>query len=384
MAVFRLPSAPWLGSREEPAGLARAVLAPLELASLAYGLGAHLHRSLYEGRWIAQRRLACRVVSVGSLTAGGAGKTPVAAWLATRLRERGHRVALATRGYGRRSRAGRGDVETLSDGRYVTGDVTGVGDEPLVLAAHARRVPVLVGRDRGLVGLRAISTFGIDVLVLDDGFQHHRLARDLDVLVVDGTAGFGNRRLLPAGPLRETASVLGRAHVVGFVDPPAEHEPEWPAFASDLAYLDEHAARPFRFHAFRRPASVRPIGGAAGGSQSAPPASLAGARVGLLTALGRPDALRRTVEALGATVVASRTFRDHHRYAPRDLHDLHRLAQVWVTTEKDAVKILPGWAARIDLRVLSIGLAVEDGSLLVDFVEDAIRPTARAQAGRRG
>jgi len=85
---------------------------PLELASLVYGAGARLHRALYEGHWLARRRLGCRVVSVGSLTVGGAGKTPLAAWLATRLRERGHRVALATRGYGR-ARVGRGAVDTL-------------------------------------------------------------------------------------------------------------------------------------------------------------------------------------------------------------------------------------------------------------------------------
>lgn len=365
--------APWLLVRDEPRGVRWAARLPLAGTAVAYGLGARLHRALYENRFISPRRLACRVISVGSLTAGGAGKTPVAAWLATRLRERGHRVALATRGYGRR-RGKRNEVATLSDGRYVTGDVTALGDEPLVLAAHARHVPVLVGRNRGVVGLRAISAFGIDVLVLDDGFQHHRLARDLDIVVIDGSSGFGNRRILPAGPLREPASALARAHAIGIVDPPPEHLPEWSALESDLAYLDRHVANPFRFRAFRRPARVRSIAGydTSGGSRGELPETLAGARIGVLSALGRPDALERTLGQLGATVIASRTFRDHHRYTARDLHDLHRHARIWVTSEKDAVKILPGWAARIDLRVLSIDLEVEEPAAFVEWVEERI------------
>lgn len=368
-------SAPWVGAREMPRGLARMALVPLELVAFGYGLGARLHRACYERHLLAQRKLACRVVSVGSLTAGGAGKTPFSAWLATRLRERGNRVALATRGYGR-PRV-RGDVvETLSDGQYVTGEVTLVGDEPLVLAAHAHRVPVLVGRDRGLVGLRAISTFGIDVLVLDDGFQHHRLARDLDIVLVDGEAGFGNRRLLPAGPLREPVSALARADAVGVVDPPAEGTSEDAALEAELSVLARRAPGTLRLRAFRKPVSVRPITGiaAAGAAAAEPPESLAGLRVGVLAALGRPEALRRTVESLGATVVAYRSFLDHHRYTARDLHDLHRSAHVWITTEKDAVKILPGWAARIDLRVLSIELAVEQADAFVDWVEEKIFP----------
>jgi tetraacyldisaccharide 4'-kinase len=363
---------PWVASREVPSRLVQAAEAPLRIASFFYGLGAVAHRSLYDGRWKVEQRLSCRVVSVGSLVAGGAGKTPMAAWLASGLRARGSRVALASRGYGRSGRA----VETLSDGKHVVGDVSGVGDEPLVLAAHARGVPVLVGRDRTLVGLRAISTFGIDTLVLDDGFQHYRLARDLDVVTVDGASGFGNRRLLPAGPLRERPAALSRAHAVGVIDPPAEDAPGYGAFRSDLEFVAERVARPFRFRAVRRPSHVRPIAGttdARGASRVEPPESLAGARVGILAALGQPDSFRRTVEGLGATVVASRTFRDHHRYAPRDLHDLHRLADVWITTEKDAVKILPGWAGRIDLRVLAVELVVEGGDALLDWVEQSLQ-----------
>jgi tetraacyldisaccharide 4'-kinase len=308
--------------------------------------------------------LSCRVVSVGSLVAGGTGKTPFAAWLAARLRQRGNRVVLATRGF---RRSNRQDVHALSDGRHLTGDIVGMGDEPLILAAHAARVPVLVGRDRGLVGLRAISAFGAEILVLDDGFQHHRLARDLDILTLDGYFGFGNHRLLPSGPLREPARALARAHAIGVLDGPLSPQ--------DEQLLERNAIDPLRFRIRRRPSRVRPIegSGAPDGGRGEAPEWLAGARVGMLAALGQPSAFERTLEALGATVIARRTFRDHHRYRARDLRDLERDAALWVTSEKDAVKILPAWARRIDLRVLTIELDVEQGEAFVDWVEQQLR-----------
>jgi tetraacyldisaccharide 4'-kinase len=255
----------------------------------------------------------------------------------------------------------------LSDGRRVHGDVVGVGDEPLVLAAHAAGVPVLVGRDRGVVGLRAVSVFGAEVLVLDDGFQHHRLARDVDIVTIDGSFGFGNRRVLPRGPLREPISSLGRAHAVGIVDGPMSD--------SDAALLEENAVNPFIFRAHRRPAQLRRIRPPRAGERALaePVTALAGARVGLLAALGQPDAFRRTLEACGATVVAERTFRDHHRYRARDLAKLHRTTDFWVTTEKDAVKILPRWTRKIDLHVLTIDLAVAAEDEFLDWLETKIR-----------
>lgn len=336
------------------------LLLPLGLLSRFYGLGARLHRAFYTGGWAPSRRLPCRVVSVGSLLVGGSGKTPVAAWVAGRLRARGHRVVLATRGYGRI----RGDaVHALSDGRRVRGDVVGMGDEALVLAAHAADVPVLVGRDRGVVGLRAVSAFGADVVVLDDGFQHHRLARDVDIVTFDGGVGFGNARTLPRGPLREPASALARAHAVGIVDGPLP-EP-------DAALLARHAVNPFVFQAWRRPSRLRRLGAPA--RESEPSTALAGARVGMLAALGQPSGFRRTLEEAGATVVVERTFRDHHRYRPRDLRRLARDADVWVTTEKDAVKILPRWVRGADVRVLTIELVVDPEAAFLDWLEARLR-----------
>ena len=350
----------WFDVREETPAR-RIALLPLDLLSLAYGLGACSHRAAYARGLLQPARLSCRVVSVGNLVVGGSGKTPMAAWLAAALHRRGHRVVLASRGYGRR---GRERVEVVSDGRFVSSSAEVAGDEPILLAAHAPGVPVLVGADRDVVGMRAVSAFGAQILVLDDGFHHHRLARDLDLLCFDGFAGFGNRRVVPRGPLREFPSVLRLADALAVIDGPL-HE-------ADEALLERFAPAARRFEATRRPVGVRHLAGA----DFASPKSLAGLEVGLLSGIARPDSFRRTVESLGARVIHERRFHDHHRYRERDLRSLEPDAPVWLTTEKDALKVLPSWVGGADLRVVSIEMVVEDVDGLCEWFEDRLRATA--------
>lgn len=340
----------WFDERA-PGWPLRLLLAPLVPVAWIYAAVARLAR-----RFGARRRLACRVVSVGNLSVGGSGKTPAAAWIAARLRERGHPVVIASRGYGRR---GREPVTVVSDGRFVRAGPRDAGDEALLLAQHAPGVPVLVGRDRGVVGLRAISAFGADVLVLDDGFQHHRLARDVEIVAFDG-AGLGNGHVLPRGPLREPLAALRGADAVLVVDGPLP--------AADAERIRAAAPGASWFSARRNPVSLRPLAGGAG----TPPATLRGVRVGLVAGIARPASLRRTLETLGAQVVAERVFPDHHRYRARDLADLAG-AGVWITTEKDAAKILPRWVAGAELRVLEIELEVDASGAFVDWLERTLR-----------
>lgn len=336
----------------------RLALSPLLPVSWLYGLGAIAHRAAYGRGLLRPVRLPCRVVSVGNLTVGGAGKTPTAAWLAAALHARGHRVALASRGYGRR---GGDDVVVVSDGRHVRARAEHAGDEPLLLAAHAPGVPVLVAADRAMAGWRALSVFGSEILVLDDGFQHHRLARDVDLVVFDGETGFGVGGCLPHGPLREPARALRHADAVGVIDGPLgeRHERRVARVAPDT----------FHFRGRRRPTSLRHLSGA----DRTDPSALAERSVGLLCGLGRPAALRRSVEALGARVVAERSFGDHHRYRPRDLDGLADEAPMWVTTEKDALKIPDAWSRGADIRVLAIELEVEDEAALLEWLEGRLR-----------
>lgn len=350
-------SRPAFFDERHPSLARQLALAPLVPISVAYGAGAWLARGARGRLLSAPARLSARVVSVGGLAAGGSGKTPAAAWIASRLRERGHRVALASRGYGR---SGRARALVVSDGDFVRANVAEAGDEPLLLAAMAPGVPVLVGRDRAAVGLRAIALFGVDVLVLDDGFQHHRVARDVEIVTFDGS-GLGNGAVLPRGPLREGLSALRRADAVWVIDGPL---PE-----SDAGRIERSAPIARWFHARRRPVELRPLRGGAG----LPPGSIAGRPVGLLSGIAQPASLRRTVSALGANVVAERSFPDHHVYRERDLRGLAAAAPCWITTQKDALKILPSWAAGVDLRVLEVELEVDDREGLVDWLDRALR-----------
>jgi len=352
---------PGFFDEREPKLARRLALAPLVPLAWAYGAGAWLARRA-RGRLLPPpARLSARVVSVGGLAVGGSAKTPAAAWIAARLHERGHRVALASRGYGR---AGRARTLVVSDGRFVRATAAQAGDEPLLLAALAPGVPVLVGRDRAAVGQRAIALFGIDVLVLDDGFQHYRVSRDVEIVSFDGS-GLGNGALLPRGPLREGLSALARADAVWVVDGPLS--------ASDAERIERHAPTARWCQVRRRPTRVRPLRGGA----AQPAASLAGCEVGLLSGIAQPDALRRTVLSLGARVVAERRLPDHHRYRERDLRGLGSGAPVWITTEKDALKILPSWAAGLDLRVLAVELEVDAGEDFVDWLDRSVRNKSR-------
>jgi tetraacyldisaccharide 4'-kinase len=335
----------------EPLGT-RLALAPLLLAEGPYRAGAWLHRWMYEAGLRARTRLEARVVSVGNLAVGGSAKTPVAAHLARALASRGHRVALLSRGVGgRRVR----ELNVVSNGERVLLGPEDAGDEPCLLAAAAPGVPVLAGADRIALGRHAIVAFGSDVLVLDDGFQHHRLARDVDLVCLDARLGLGNGHVLPRGPLREPIGALSRAHALVLTrasegDPPlpgAERlPPALPRFRVALAKL-----------------GLRPLAG----GPIEPLARLRGARVGLVAAIARPDRLARELAELGAEVAARRIFRDHHLYRPDDVAGLDPTL-LWVTTAKDAVKLPPSWLGDVPLHVLDEQVDPASAAPLVELV----------------
>jgi tetraacyldisaccharide 4'-kinase len=350
-----MPRARWLQNVSESTGR-RIALAPLVPAGWFYGAAARWNRKRHQSN-NRRRTLPIRVVSVGNLVVGGTAKTPMAAWLARSLHRRGLKVALASRGYGRQRQSGTADpVVAVSDGKHVFSRAEWAGDEPMLLAGRVPGVPVLVGADRYQVGLRAFSAFGAEVLVLDDGFQHHALTRDIDIVTIDGRFGFGNGYVLPRGPLREPFSALRVVDAFAVIDGPLQ--------PADRARLEQAAPSAPRFDAERIPAALRPLRGGVG----EPVDRLDGAEVGVLAAIARPDSLVETLGRLGARVVAQRTFGDHHRYRAADLRGLSREAPLWVTTEKDAVKITPEWVGGADLRVLSLDLRVADPEAVLDWI----------------
>ncbi|MGL4550747.1 MAG: tetraacyldisaccharide 4'-kinase [Gemmataceae bacterium] len=309
--------------------LASLARAGLWLLSLGYGVAVRLRNFAYSRGWLRVTHAAVPVVCVGNLSAGGTGKTPFVEYVAGFYRERGHLVAVLSRGYG-------------AEG--------GRNDEALVLEENLPDVPHLQGPDRVALAAAAVEECESEVLVLDDGFQHRRLARDLDVVLIDATAPFDH--LLPRGLRREPDSSLRRAHAIV------------------LTRADQADTAPLRTWA-QRLAPGKPVADAVHRPiclvNTSAEQALDGLRhhpVAAFCGLGNPDAFRRTLADLGATVTAFRPYPDHHRYTGDDVSDLARWAEqqprdAWlVTTQKDFVKLRvdtlggrPLWALRVRMEI---------------------------------
>src|SRR3989338_4045779 len=179
---------------------------PLYSSSILYGICIKLRYFLYHTGIFKTKRLTCKVISIGNITVGGSGKTPMAIYLAKKLKEKGRKVIILSRGYKGKVKG----IGVVSDGGNILLDPEDAGDEPYLMAAKLKNIPVIVGKDRYKAGLYAIEKFNPDVIILDDGFQHIRLARDIDFLLIDLRKGFGNGHLFPLGMLREPLSGLKR------------------------------------------------------------------------------------------------------------------------------------------------------------------------------
>ena len=269
-------------------------------------------------------RVPIPVVCCGNVGVGGAGKTTLALDLGQRLARRGARVAFLTRGYG-------GRVQNAA--RVTLGhEVRDVGDEALLLAAVAT---TFVGADR-VASAKAAVRAGATVLVMDDGLQNPGLVKDLSLLVVDGVTGFGNGRVLPAGPLREpVAACAARCHAAVVIG--REH----PAIGSHL---------PASLPVLRATLQPRAAG-------------LAGRRVLAFAGIGRPAKFFATLAEAGAEIAGQRGFPDHHVFHPAELRRLRRraakLGAVLVTTPKDAVRLPPEWRDQVQVAGVSLSWADE-------------------------
>lgn len=300
-------------------------LALRAMASL-YGAAIRLRNRHYD-RPGAPRRALLPVVSVGNLTVGGTGKTPLVAWLAERCARAGRKPAVVSRGYG--GRAGRGPlVVSRGDGPVVNAAAS--GDEPYLLATTLPGVVVVVGSDRH-AGTATAAELGSDLVILDDGFQHRRLHRDVDIVLLDGTDPFGNGRLLPAGPLREPRSSLARADLVLITRSAPDDDRE--QLEAVLRSCNPAAPRLRSAH--------RTVGFFAGGEHRVERPR----RAFVFCGIGNPGRFRADVEAEGVEVVAFEIRRDHHRYDPGELRRWRSAAAaldaVLLTTEKDYVRLPP-------------------------------------------
>jgi len=319
--------------------------------ALAYGLGARARRALYARGLRPVKRLPAPVVSVGNLTVGGAGKTPVTACLARLCRDRGQRVAILSRGYGGRASG----VTRLSDGQQVYHRPPEVGDEPYWLARTLPGVAVYTGACRYAAGLAAWEEFKPDLFLLDDGFQHVQLHRDLDLALLDAASPFGSGRLLPAGPLREPPAALDVAQVIILTRfDPGRHQ-------GQLAAIQR--AWPGKIVST---ASIVPVKATSypGGHTEAPAAMRHQALVAF-AGLARPEVFVATLQELGADLKAFRAFPDHHAYRRRDIQDLADAARALgagalITTGKDWGRLGERWDGDALLWVLEVEARLAD------------------------
>jgi tetraacyldisaccharide 4'-kinase len=293
------------------------------------------------------------VVSVGNVTLGGSGKTPVAELAARSLRELGAQPAVVSRGYGRSTRG----VHVVADRDGVRLDARAAGDEPRMLAERLPGIPVVVGESRLLAGGLAVERCGATALVLDDGFQHRSLVKDLEIVVVNGRSPWGNGRLFPRGMLREPLSALGRAHLIIVTNPPGAADVE-----AVTAEVRRHNDRVPVLTASYEVVEARELDT----GRRLGPDALRGRRLLAFAGLGTPQGFADTLASIGVRAPGLIEFPDHHWFALDDLATLARQsiavgADGLITTEKDAVRLRELPLPDVPLWVLSVGLRLTAG-----------------------
>jgi tetraacyldisaccharide 4'-kinase len=324
---------------------------PLAFLSYLYGIGVRFRLAAYQRK--KGRSLPGFVVSIGNLTVGGTGKTPAACMLAQWALDEGYRVAVLSRGYGGWYKQ---KVLEVSDGNHINAGPREAGDEPYLMAKKLQGVPVIVSPKRYLAGLFAYKKFRTNFFILDDGFQHLALKRDLDLALIDASSPFGNGYLLPRGPLREPVTQLKRADAFiitrsspngssdELIDDLKNKFPNKPIFRSD--HLPEKIVIPSR-------GLVNDVD------------LLNGQAIMAFAGIARPDVFKEALTELGADVVFFRVFRDHHTYRSGEIQELmtekRRLNAGYVlTTEKDWVRMEGFVPPHPDLAYLTIKFSLLD------------------------
>ncbi len=321
-------------TRGPSASLARTALGA---SGLAYGVAVAIRNTAFNRGWFHSTKAQIPVISVGNITLGGTGKTPMVEWIARWYRHRGLRVVILSRGYG------------SSDG---------LNDEGRVLEENLPDVPHLQGRDRARLAEVAVEELESELALLDDGFQHRRLARDLDIVLLDALEPFGPGPLFPGGLLREPITSLRRAGVVVLSRADLVHST---ARAAIRAQAERNAGPLCWVEARHTPIHLVDSEG-----QTTPLAELATSRVAAFCGIGNPEGLRRTLDPLCSNLADLRVFPDHHAYTATDVASLgswarHIHADLVLTTQKDLVKLRSARLGSIPLRALKIGLEVTEG-----------------------
>jgi len=336
------------------------VLPPL---SVLYGAVTRTRLSLYRRGTFHTTKLERPVISVGNITTGGTGKTPLVEWVARTLAPKGRKVCILTRGYGRKDP----HLQVIvSDGYGVLASPTEAGDEPYLLATNLSGLAAVISSaDRIAAGQEAIKDYGSDCFVLDDGFQHLRLARDLNIVTIDATNPWGGGKLLPYGRLRETLDGLRRADCI--VITRCDQAGSVDALRSEILKLT--GDRPI-FHSQMRTFRVSSL-------KNGPDTLAPQAHIAAFCAVGNPSSFFEHLRRSGYELALEKSFPDHHAYSQDEIDSLidsakEAGANSLITTAKDAVK-LRAMSFSIPCYVLEIEMSIENGEELAQLVLGAAK-----------
>lgn len=336
----------------------------LSLLASIYGKVANLRNHLYERGILESFDLGARTISVGNLTTGGTGKTPLVAYIAKIFAARGEIVCVLTRGYGRQDPSKR---VLVSDGKTVLADAETAGDEPYELAQKlVGKTIVIADADRVAAAEWAKRKFGITRFILDDGFQHRRARRDLDIVCVDATSPFGGSKMLPAGRLREPIENLKRADAIvitraDLAENLSDLRSEISNLRSDIPIF-EVKNRIARLVSIDRFLDEKGLANREPSVSEFDTAKFAGQKAMAFCALGNPESFYRLLRRSGFNLAETRSFRDHHKYSQIEISTIEGSAalsgsQFLVTTAKDAVKLsdikfeIPCYVVEIDMDI---------------------------------
>lgn len=356
MADFEAYALSVIAEPGRPGLLAGALRGLLRGCAGLYDIGLEAYLGAERVGLRRRETLPVPVISIGNLTVGGTGKTPMTQWLCRGLTAQGRRVAVLSRGHGG-TQAG---VRVVSDKeRVLISDAARVGDEPALLARTLPGVPILIGKDRRLSGREALRRFALDALVLDDGFQYWQLARDLDVVLLDARCPFDNGFPLPRGLLREPKRHLRRAGLVVVTRADALDRVGRETRQAQIANLAPDAPVFFASH---RPVGLVPVHDST--APMLPLDWLAGRPVVALSGIAQPRSFEGTLSTAGARIVRALAYGDHAYYAPHDVLTAREAvsrsnAEALVMTEKDVVKwpadgrdeTTPTYALRVEMQI---------------------------------
>ena len=327
------------------------ILSPLIFLSFLYCIILKFRAFSYTAGFLKKRKLNAKVISVGNLTTGGTGKTPMVIALAEILMKNNKKAAILSRGYKSKNE---GRLKIVSDGKNIKSDPASSGDEPYLIAERLKNVPVLICPDRYESGRYAIENFGVDTIILDDGFQNLAVTKDIDILLIDAMNPFGSGNLLPRGILREPLSAIKRADIIIIT------KADYPENISDIIetvrLYNSHAPI---FKAIYKPSVLVNIAT----DRKEDISILKNKSVTIFSGIANPLSFSYLINNAGAKIVNETIFSDHHSYTKNDIDRTTEVqdADMIITTEKDAVKIRELikedrniWAVRINLSIDNI------------------------------